>query len=119
MWIEIVLFLFLAVCAVYDGFSRRVPLAVVWIGMLTAVCLQIGGAMGETNIVSAALSLLPGAGFFLLSFLTREKVVWRWMDTFDDWSVCGGLPLFLDFACGADGGICGGGCTAGDWKNKT
>ena len=74
MWIEIVLFLFLAVCAVYDGFSRRVPLAVVWIGMLTAVCLQIGGAMGETNIVSAALSLLPGAGFFLLSFLTREKV---------------------------------------------
>lgn len=74
MWIEIVLFLFLAVCAVYDGFSRRVPLAVVWIGMLTAVCLQIGGAMGETNIVLAALSLLPGAGFFLLSFLTREKV---------------------------------------------
>lgn len=74
MWIEIVLFLFLAVCAVFDGFSRQVPLAVVWIGMLTAVCLRICGAMGETGIVEAMLSLIPGAGFFLLSFLTRENV---------------------------------------------
>lgn len=74
MWIEIVLFLFLAVCAVFDGFSRRVPLAVVWLGMLTAVCLRIGGAMGEPSFMDAVFSLLPGAGFFLLSFLTREKV---------------------------------------------
>lgn len=74
MWIEIVLFLFLAVCAMFDGFSRRVPLAVVWLGMLTAVCLQISGAMGETSLLTAVISLLPGMGFFLLSFLTREKV---------------------------------------------
>ncbi len=74
MWIEIVLFLFLAVCAVFDGFSRKVPLAVVWLGMFLAVCLRIGGAMGESGLMEAALSLLPGAGFFLLGFLTREKV---------------------------------------------
>ncbi len=74
MWIEMVLFLFLAVCAVFDGFSRRVPLVVVWLGMLTAAGLRIGGAMGETGLMSAALSLLPGAGFFLLGFLTKEKV---------------------------------------------
>ncbi len=74
MWIEIVLFLFLAVCAVFDGFSRRVPLAVVWLGILTAVCLRLNGAMGETSLMEAALSLIPGAGFFLLGFLTREKV---------------------------------------------
>lgn len=74
MWIEIVLFLFLGVCAVFDGFSRRIPLAVVWTGMLTAACLRISGAMGETSLVAAVLSLIPGAGFFLLSFLTREKV---------------------------------------------
>lgn len=74
MWIEIVLFLFLAVCAVFDGFSRRVPLAVVWLGILTAACFQINGAMGETSLVAVVLSLLPGAGFFLLGFLTREKV---------------------------------------------
>lgn len=74
MWIEIVLFLFLAVCAVFDGFSRQVPLAVVWLGMLTAVCLHISGVMGETSFMAAALSLIPGAGFFLLSFLTEEKV---------------------------------------------
>ncbi len=75
MWIEIVLFLFLAVCAVFDGFSRKVPLAVVWLGMFLAVCLRIGGAMGESGLMEVALSLLPGAGFFLLGFLTREKVV--------------------------------------------
>lgn len=74
MWVEIVLFLFLAVCAVFDGFSRQVPLAVVWLGMLTAVGLHIGGVMGETSLMAGALSLIPGAGFFLLSFLTGEKV---------------------------------------------
>lgn len=74
MWVEIVLFLFLAVCAVFDGLERKVPLAVVWLGMLTAVCLRIGGVMGETGMMTTALSLLPGAGFFLLSFLTGEKV---------------------------------------------
>ena len=74
MWIEIVLFLFLAVCAVSDGCSRQVPLAVVWLGMLTAIGLRIGGMMGEVNLMSVLLSLVPGAGFFLLSFLTEEKV---------------------------------------------
>lgn len=74
MWVEIVLFLFLAVCAVSDGLERQVPLVVVWLGMLTAVCLRIGGAMGETGIIAGVLSLLPGAGLFLLSFLTGEKV---------------------------------------------
>lgn len=74
MWIEIVLFLFLAVCAVFDGFSRRVPLVVVWLGMLAAVCIRVSGAMGETSLMAAVFSLLPGMGFFLLSFLTREKV---------------------------------------------
>lgn len=74
MWVEIVLFLFLAVCAVFDGLMKRVPLAVVWLGMLTAVCFRIGGVMGETDLVLTALALLPGAGFFLLGFITREKV---------------------------------------------
>lgn len=74
MWVEITLFLFLAVCAVFDGLQKQIPLAVVWLGMLTAVCLRAGGVMGEESLLAAALSLVPGAGFFLLSFLSREKV---------------------------------------------
>lgn len=74
MWVEFVLFLFLAVCAVFDGLYKQIPLAVVWLGMLAAVCLQIYGAMGETGIIAAAVSLIPGAAFFLLSFFSREKV---------------------------------------------
>ena len=74
MWVEVVLFLFLAVCAVFDGLYKQIPLVVVWLGMLTAICLQIFGVMGETGIFAAALSLVPGVGFFLLSFFSREKV---------------------------------------------
>lgn len=74
MWVEILLFLFLSVCAVFDGLRRQVPLAVVWLGMLTAVCLRVNGFMGEDGMVAAAFSLIPGVGFFLLSFLSREKV---------------------------------------------
>ena len=74
MWIEIVLFLFLAVCAVFDGFSRKVPLAVVWLGMFLAVCLRIGGAMGESGLMEAALSLLPGAVFFSERFLDKLEI---------------------------------------------
>lgn len=74
MWVELTLFLFLAVCAVFDGLYRQIPLLVVWLGMLTAVCLQIYGVMGETGLPAVAVSLLPGAGFFLLSFVSGEKV---------------------------------------------
>lgn len=74
MWVEIFLFIFLAVCAVFDGMQKRVPLVVVWIGILTAVCMRAGGVMGEVTFLSAALSLLPGAMLFVLAFATREKV---------------------------------------------
>lgn len=74
MWVELLLFLFLGVCALFDGLYRQIPLGIVWLGMLTAVCLHIFGAMGETGIFAAALSLIPGMGFFLLSFCSREKV---------------------------------------------
>lgn len=74
MWIELFLFLFLAVCAVFDGLRRQIPLAVVWLGILTAVCLHIAGKMGDTGLLAVMLSLVPGAGFFLLSFLTGEKI---------------------------------------------
>lgn len=74
MWVEIVLFLFLAVCAVCDGIWKRIPIAVVWMGMLTAVLLRLEGAMGEASWLAAGLSLAPGVMFWLLSFLSEEKV---------------------------------------------
>lgn len=92
MWIEIILFLFLAVCAVFDSLQKQIPLAVVWLGMLAAVCLRANGFMGENGMVSAALSLIPGAGFFLLSFLTREKVGYG-----DGWVLLM-IGLFSDFS---------------------
>lgn len=91
MWVEIFLFFFLAVCAVFDGLKKQIPLAVVWLGMLTAICLRVGGVMGEARLFSVALSLVPGAAFFLLGFVTREKVGYG-----DGWVLLM-IGLFLDF----------------------
>lgn len=74
MWIEIFLFFFLAVCAVFDGLQKKIPLAAVWLGMLTAICLRAGGVTEEASLTAIALSLLPGAAFLLLGFITKEKV---------------------------------------------
>lgn len=90
MWVEIILFCFLAVCAVFDGLQKQIPLAVVWLGMLSAICLRAGGVMGEVNLLSVALSLVPGAVFFLLGFISREKVGYG-----DGWVLLM-MGLFLD-----------------------
>lgn len=92
MWIEIFLFIFLAVCAVFDGLQKQIPLAAVWLGILTAICLRAAGMMGETDLPAVALSLLPGAVFFLLGFITREKVGYG-----DGWVLLM-IGLFLDFS---------------------
>lgn len=74
MWIELILFLFLAVCAVFDGIWKKISLAVVWLGILTAILLRLEGAMGEPSWLAAGLSLTPGILFWLLSFISGEKV---------------------------------------------
>lgn len=74
MWVEIVLFLFLSVCAIFDGIWKKIPLFIVWIGILTAVLLQLEGAMGSVSWLTAVLSLTPGILFWMLSFISREKV---------------------------------------------
>ncbi|MCM1267785.1 MAG: hypothetical protein NC302_07760 [Bacteroidales bacterium] len=90
MWVEIFLFFFLAVCAVFDGLQKKIPLAAVWLGMLAAVGLRAAGVMGEVDLLAVAVSLLPGAAFFLIGFITREKVGYG-----DGWVLLM-IGLFLD-----------------------
>lgn len=92
MWVEVFLFIFLAVCAVFDGLQKQIPLAAVWLGILTAICLRAGGVMEEASLPAMALSLVPGAVFFLLGFVTREKVGYG-----DGWVLLM-IGLFLDFS---------------------
>ena len=56
MWIEIVLFLLLGVCAVFDGIKKEIPLAPVWAGILFAVLLHAAGAFGEEKWPAVVLS---------------------------------------------------------------
>lgn len=74
MWVEIILFIFLGVCALWDGMKKEVPLAVVWIGIVTAVMLHGTGLMDKTIWLTLAVSFLPGVMFWIISFVTREKV---------------------------------------------
>lgn len=74
MWVEILLFLLLGSCAVYDGMKKEIPLAVVWLGIIAAVVLHIQGIIGNDTWFSVFLSVLPGGMFWLLSFVTDEKV---------------------------------------------
>lgn len=74
MWIEILLFVFLGICAVYDGLEREIPLAVVWLGIIAAIALRIQGLAGDGTFMTAALSLIPGVMFWLLGFISGEKV---------------------------------------------
>lgn len=85
MWVEILLFFFLAVCAVFDGLQKQIPLAAVWLGMATAICLRAGGVMGEVNLLSVALSLTPGAAFFSAGVCHEGKSgLWGRLGTLDD-----------------------------------
>ena len=74
MWIEILMFVFLGICAVYDGLEREIPLAVVWLGIIAAVVLHIQGLAGDGMFMSAVLSIIPGVMFWLLGFISGEKV---------------------------------------------
>ena len=74
MWIEIFLFLLLGICALIDGMKREIPIAVVWLGIAAAVILHMQGTIGDGNWIMTMLSLIPGGIFWMLSFITGEKV---------------------------------------------
>lgn len=74
MWVEILLFSLLGICAVCDGIRKEIPLVVVWAGILVAVVLRANGTTGQEAWISGLLAIIPGAGFWLLSLITGEKV---------------------------------------------
>lgn len=74
MWVEVLLFLFLGICAVFDGVEKKIPLAVIWLGIITAIVLHIEGIIGDGSWWDIGMSVLPGMIFWMLSFVTHEKV---------------------------------------------
>lgn len=64
----------MGICAVCDGMNREIPLVAVWLGMIAAIVLHIQGLAGDRSWTALALSVLPGVMFWMLSFVTGEKV---------------------------------------------
>lgn len=69
-----ILFLFVGICALCDGIKKEIPLVVVWIGLLTGIILRTVGIMEKENGLALVFSLIPGILFWMISFVTREKV---------------------------------------------
>ena len=74
MWIEVVLFLLLVICAVTDSIRKEIPLAVIWVGIFLAVACHVLGCMGEETWSAVVLSMFPGAAFWGISLVIGEKV---------------------------------------------
>ncbi len=74
MWVEILLSLFLGICAICDGMRKEIPLAPVLLGIFIAVILRLQGIVGEETWRDAVLSVVPGIVFWGLSFISGEKV---------------------------------------------
>ena len=74
MWVEALLFFFLGICAVFDGMEKKIPLAVIWLGIIIAIVLRAQGITGEKSWFDIGMAVLPGMMFWMLSFVTREKV---------------------------------------------
>lgn len=74
MWVKVILFLLLGICAVFDSIRQEIPLAVVWLGIALAVLWHLWDGQEEMTWVTAVLSVFPGAAFWAVSFLTGEKV---------------------------------------------
>ena len=74
MWINILLLIFVGICAVCDAAEQKIPLAVVWAGMAVAAALHVWGPLENQSILSAFLSLIPGMMLWLLGFATGEKI---------------------------------------------
>ena len=73
MWLEIILFLLLTLCAVWDGIKKEIPLLVVWLGITAAVIMHAARIIGGTWL-SVGISVLPAAIFWIISLITREKI---------------------------------------------
>lgn len=74
MWVKIILFLLLGICAVFDSIRQEIPLAVVWLGIAMAVVWRLWGGREEMEWTMVVLSVLPGLAFWGISFITGEKV---------------------------------------------
>lgn len=74
MWIDFFMIFCVGLCAMCDAVEQKIPLAVVWAGMIVAVCLKVWNGPEGLSIMALGLSLLPGLGFWMLGRITEEKV---------------------------------------------
>lgn len=73
MWKEVITILWLAVLSVCDIKRKRVPLWLLWAGMIFAAAISLyGGIKGEINILQLCKSLIPGTVLLILAGATEK-----------------------------------------------
>ncbi len=72
---EVIIFVLLCVCSVFDIRKKEIPLIILSAGFLTALGINIWHIWnGLESIAEMAASVLPGGFFLLISFCTGEKI---------------------------------------------
>ena len=75
MFTEVMAFVFLCICAVFDVRRKEIPTILIGIGLAGAFVVNVWGIMSEViSFAEIGLCLLPGIFFSLTSFCTKEKV---------------------------------------------
>ena len=74
MWVKIILFLLLGICAVFDSIRQEIPLAVVWTGIALAVIWHLWSGTGEMTWAAAMLSVLPGILFVMAAAVLMTEI---------------------------------------------
>ena len=64
MWVNIILLVFLALCALWDGFKKEIPMVVVWIGIAAAVIMHafdiIEGGIANDSVIDTVDAYMSG-----------------------------------------------------------
>lgn len=67
--------IFMGICALFDIKRKEIPVYAAAVGIFTAAALDfLHIFQGSLSFVDMGMALLPGGFFFLISFVTKEKV---------------------------------------------
>lgn len=74
MWLIVCEIAFLSACTVFDLLSKKIPMVLVIAGIIVAALIRIIGRQPGITLYDVVIALIPGISFWILSFLSGEKV---------------------------------------------
>lgn len=74
MWLILCGIFFLFICSLFDLRERQIPMIVIYVGIFASLGIRICEGIKGISLLDVIIALLPGICFWLLSFISHEKV---------------------------------------------